>query len=179
MCDVQFVNKLPEVPFEPKFLKCPLDESRHVRYRETTLERDYKLELLSGVDVGVALDLIDYTSFTQKDRKPELNTVDQQLITGSTQTKQTTVIPFLRQFTYLPSEVVSITAPKSNDMPIPTREGNSGTKEHLIEDIKESFLACKTLPVHPDNPALSASAIFPILPDENLWGNEYSEVVSF
>lgn len=176
VCDVVFSNKVPEVPYEPKFLKVPLDETRHIRYRETTLERDYKFELISGVDLGVTLDMIDYSSFTQLPSvTPTLEKVDEYLASGSMQTKQAHVLPFLHKFNYLSAEIAPQIMVKSETSQ--PQLGEVDTRDKLIKDIEDSFEICKTLPQHPQNPNLTVDAIFPIFPDEDLWGNEYTEMV--
>jgi len=178
ICEVSFTNKLPEAPYEPKFLKVPLDSSRHTRYRETTLERDYKFELISGVDLGVTLDMIDYSSLTQLPNVPPiLEKVDEYLASGSIQSKQAHILPFLHKFNYLSNDITPQTVPKVETTTVPSLNSEVDTKEKLLEHIEASFTVCKTLPQHPHNPNLTVDAIFPIFPDEELWGNEYTEMV--
>lgn len=49
--------------------------------------------------------------------------------------------------------------------------------QKLINNINKSFEAAKKPPVHPTNPNLTAVAVLPLLPNEDLWGNQYTEVV--
>jgi len=178
VCDVVFTNKLPEAPYEPKFLKVGLDSSRHIRYRETTLERDYKFELICGVDLGVTLDMIDYSAFTQLPNAPPiLEKVDEYLASGSIQSKQAHILPFLHKFNYLSNDITPQTVMKVETTTVPSLNSEVDTKEKLLEHIEASFNVCKTLPQHPHNPNLTVDAIFPIFPDEELWGNEYTEMV--
>lgn len=79
-----FVNKLPELPFEPKFLKVPLSANRFTEYKMgNTLEKNYKYEMLPDVDVGVSLDLIDVQTFAVPSGVPKLDPADERLVSGS------------------------------------------------------------------------------------------------
>jgi hypothetical protein len=49
--------------------------------------------------------------------------------------------------------------------------------QKLVGNINKSFEATKKKPVHPTNPQLTAVAILPVLPNQDLWGNQYTEVV--
>jgi len=46
-----------------------------------------------------------------------------------------------------------------------------------VSNIISSFDAARLAPKHPSNPSLKPVEIYQLLPDEDLWGNEYSEVV--
>jgi RNA polymerase II-associated factor 1 len=179
------MNKLPELPYDPKFLKCPLDENRYYTYRETSLEREYKYEMLTGIDVGVNLDLIDISSFAVPENPPPLDPVDQQLIEAASKTtlKQvTTPAAFLLHPQYLSIEERATSGLASSAALMNTKEKEENLpfedeKSKLIQSILETFEAAKALPVHPTNPKIKPMEILPLLPDEELWGNEYSEVV--
>jgi len=181
VCTLQFMNKLPELPYDPKFLKCPLEDSRHSTYRETSLERDYKFELLTGIDVGVTLDLVDMSSFAVPKNPTPLDPMDQQLIAGSTKQggKQHTPAPFILHPQYSTSDSYDKGMPLGVTLPKEHREAVSmeDDQEKQIANINGSFDAALVAPKHPTNAKLKPLHIFPLLPDEDLWGNEYSEVV--
>lgn len=50
---------MPDVPFDPKFLAYPFDANRFINYKPTSLEKNYKWELLTENDLGVKIDLIN------------------------------------------------------------------------------------------------------------------------
>jgi RNA polymerase II-associated factor 1 len=79
LCKVKYASALPPLPFDPKFLKCPLEEDRYVKFKETTMERNYKWELFPDTDVGVSLDLIDLRAYAVPDQVPKLEPVDARL----------------------------------------------------------------------------------------------------
>ncbi|KAN0043342.1 hypothetical protein ACTA71_010990 [Dictyostelium dimigraforme] len=58
-CKLKFQNSLPEIPFEPKFLKLSSDFQRFTQYKTTSLERQYKHPLLTEPQLGIPIDLID------------------------------------------------------------------------------------------------------------------------
>ncbi|KAJ8017667.1 RNA polymerase II-associated factor 1-like [Holothuria leucospilota] len=59
VCRIKYLNQLPDIPFDPKFIKYPFDPNRFVEYNATSLERNYKHELLAEHDLGVTIDLIN------------------------------------------------------------------------------------------------------------------------
>ena len=87
MCRVKYNNHLPDIPFDAKFIAYPFEANRYehvltiilcycfknismpatnlnnlfrfVQYKPTSLEKNYKHELLTEVDLGVNIDLID------------------------------------------------------------------------------------------------------------------------
>jgi RNA polymerase II-associated factor 1 len=58
VCRVRYGNTLPDIPFDPKFIAYPFEPSRFIQYAPTSLERNYKYELLTEHDLGVHVDLI-------------------------------------------------------------------------------------------------------------------------
>ena len=56
---VKYGNALPDIPFDPKFITYPFEANRFVQYNATSLERNYKHELLAEHDLGVTIDLIN------------------------------------------------------------------------------------------------------------------------
>lgn len=64
-CRIKYQNKLPDIPFDPKFINYPFDPNRFVEYKSTTLEKNYKWDILNEQDLGVRIDLInqDYNRF--------------------------------------------------------------------------------------------------------------------
>jgi RNA polymerase II-associated factor 1 len=80
---VNFWNKLPDLPFHPKFLACPLSTDRYTQYKiDNSLERSYKHEILPDLDVGVNLDLIDLSLYAIPRDPATLDPADARLISG-------------------------------------------------------------------------------------------------
>ena len=59
LCDVQYTNHLPDVPFEPKLLRIHLPPQRLIRYAASTLEASLRIPLLAADKfLGIPLDLL-------------------------------------------------------------------------------------------------------------------------
>uniref|UniRef100_A0A915N128 RNA polymerase II-associated factor 1 homolog n=1 Tax=Meloidogyne javanica TaxID=6303 RepID=A0A915N128_MELJA len=71
ICKVKYTNKLPDLPFEPKFLQSPFP---------STLEKNFKYELLTEPDLNVKIDLISTTYQLDGIDKPHLHPIDEQLL---------------------------------------------------------------------------------------------------
>jgi len=183
VCTLQFMNKLPDLPYDPKFLKCPLDENRHIVYRPTTLERDFKFEMLTGIDVGVTLDLIDLSSFVVPEHPPPMDPIDQQLLDGASKANAKShppTVSFLLHPQYLATDLADARVPSVANFVKENKDDLNPPEEDRskqILNINGSFEAARVTPKHPTNPKLQPVEIFQLLPDEDLWGNEYSEVV--
>ncbi|KAB7494223.1 RNA polymerase II-associated factor 1-like protein, partial [Armadillidium nasatum] len=59
VCRVKYCNTLPDIPFDPKFINYPFSSNRYVQYKPTSLEKNYKYEVLTEHDLGVSIDLIN------------------------------------------------------------------------------------------------------------------------
>lgn len=64
VCRVKYCNTLPDIPFDPKFLKYPFAMNRFIEYKPTSLERNYKYDVLTELDLGVDIDLITPDVYT-------------------------------------------------------------------------------------------------------------------
>lgn len=60
---LHYFNTLPHVPFDPKFLKYPLDNRRFIKYRIGSLEQQYKFQLHPEPHLGIDIDLIDPAAY--------------------------------------------------------------------------------------------------------------------
>lgn len=60
---MKYSNILPDIPSDPKFLAFPFDNKRFVSYKSTSLETNYKHDLLNECDLGVTIDLIDPNTY--------------------------------------------------------------------------------------------------------------------
>jgi len=166
LCDVAFENKLPEPLYEPKFLRVPLDKQRLVEYKGTQLERNYKVELVPGPNLGIAMDMVDYRIFNVDKQPTQLHPGDIPLLTQDAKTSICYPI-FINRSQQNPQA--------SNTKPVPAVLDSAGDK--FISDIQSSFDACMSPPKHPTDPSLTPSLVVPVFPDDELWGNEYTEIV--
>lgn len=60
----KYCNTLPDIPFDLKFITYPFDSHRFIQYNPTSLERNYRYEVLTEHDLGVTIDLIDLDLYT-------------------------------------------------------------------------------------------------------------------
>jgi len=94
------MNKIPDVPYDPKFLKVPQPADRHAPHsafvwfshlnftfcrfykfeRKLSMEDNFKRELLADVDVGVNLDFIDLAAYVKAENRGPLNADDKLLV---------------------------------------------------------------------------------------------------
>ena len=78
---VKYCNNLPDIPFDPKFIAYPFDTQRFISYNPTGLERNYKYELLTEHDLGVAIDLINPDAYSVNEfDKPAMHPDDEKLL---------------------------------------------------------------------------------------------------
>lgn len=63
ICRVKYSNTLPDIPFDPKFISYPFEANRFVQYNPTSLERNFKYDLLTEHDLGVSIDLINPAAY--------------------------------------------------------------------------------------------------------------------
>jgi len=189
-----FMNKLPDLPFEPKFLKVPLSTNRFTEYKMgNTLEKNYKYEMLPDVDVGVSLDLIDLQMFAVPSTTPKLDPADERLVSGLSRMGDgknpgTQAYPWLRKFKYMTDDLVTqrdkslaSQAIKGEGITLTVQEIDEQVeseeyREKKVAEVLQTFEDNKLAPVHPSKPHLSVVSCVPFLPDLLLWGNSYNEV---
>ncbi len=58
ICRIKYQNKLPDIPFDPKFISYPFDPNRFIQFNSTSLEKNFKWDILNEQDLGVRIDLI-------------------------------------------------------------------------------------------------------------------------
>lgn len=59
LCRVKYLNNLPDIPSDPKFIAYPFDPTRFIKYNSTTLEKSFKWDILHEQDLGIRIDLIN------------------------------------------------------------------------------------------------------------------------
>jgi len=70
LCVLKFHNRVPDVPYDMKFLKYPFERDRFIKYKPTSLERYYMHDILTDVDQGLDIDLIDPEAYTFPEHLP-------------------------------------------------------------------------------------------------------------
>ncbi|KAF3430401.1 hypothetical protein E2986_10014 [Frieseomelitta varia] len=87
ICRVKYCNTLPDIPFDPKFITYPFESTRFIQYNPTSLERNYKYEVLTEHDLGVEIDLINKDTYAG-DVNAQLDPADEKLLEEDVLTPQ-------------------------------------------------------------------------------------------
>lgn len=84
---MKYSNTLPDIPFDLKYITYPFATDRFVQYNPTSLERNYKYEVLTEHDLGVTIDLINRDLY-QSDPNLMLDPADEKLLEEELHTPQ-------------------------------------------------------------------------------------------
>ncbi|KAJ1354457.1 hypothetical protein KIN20_011399 [Parelaphostrongylus tenuis] len=114
ICKSRVRNRLPDVPFNGKFLPCPFGGlERFIDYKPTSLEMGYKYDIQCEMDMGLNLDLVDPNTYkvnpnmeTQLTEKDAILLEDED--SNAEQIKRSAqhskVVPWMRKTQYISSE---------------------------------------------------------------------------
>lgn len=194
---MQFRNKLPDIPFDPKLLVLQLDTNRYTKcINASSLETSYKHTLFTEQDLGIPINLIDANLYKIVPNQTKiLAPEDQALVDANVSAlprKGASVVPqrihpsvpWLRKTNYLCNEedLPQFKAKGVEAQPGVYKLQRSGqrdinTIEGQIKNVEDTFTSATIPPIHPTNPALTAVEVLPIFPDFTLWPNAYTEVV--
>lgn len=75
ICRVKYCNTLPDIPFDLKYITYPFANDRFVQYNPTSLERNYKYEVLTEHDLGVTIDLINRDLYQNTSANTSTNSI--------------------------------------------------------------------------------------------------------
>eukprot|EP01105_Mastigella_eilhardi_P014202 TRINITY_DN3234_c0_g1_i1.p1 TRINITY_DN3234_c0_g1~~TRINITY_DN3234_c0_g1_i1.p1 ORF type:complete len:477 (-),score=125.14 TRINITY_DN3234_c0_g1_i1:42-1445(-) len=193
ICPLQFSNKLPSVPLDPKFLQMPTDTMRYVKYCTSSLEKAYKHQVLCANDVGVKIDMINPSIYAVPDPKPSMPLDDVELLrsearfhvhaaaTASTPAgiKRTEARPsasWLRKTEYLDGDFRKQKKAERRSTGKELEEPPELRREDKIRLIEDSFKATCATPVHPSNPSLRPVEVYPIFPYVSIPRVTYQQV---
>uniref|UniRef100_A0A915M165 RNA polymerase II-associated factor 1 homolog n=1 Tax=Meloidogyne javanica TaxID=6303 RepID=A0A915M165_MELJA len=199
ICKVKYTNKLPDLPFEPKFLQSPfVSLNRFVNYKPSTLEKNFKYELLTEPDLNVKIDLISTTYQLDGIDKPHLHPIDEQLLEDESiqqlNTKRSIqhrkVVPWMRKTEYISTEFNRYGLGQTG-VDRPDTKIGYGMKNRLKDEtidykdrssqiaaIERTFEhAKKPIKRHYSRPGVTAVEEIPILPDFDLWKFPFAQVL--
>lgn len=80
MCKIQFKNKLPEIPGDPKMLVSQLEPDKLAKFFISTLETEPKKDLIFPPDLGVHISMFDLDQFDAPAKPPPMDPADQVLM---------------------------------------------------------------------------------------------------
>ncbi|KAJ8553312.1 hypothetical protein K7X08_023990 [Anisodus acutangulus] len=188
LCKLKFRNELPDPTAQPKLLKLRRDPDRFTKYQITSLEKNHKPELYVEPDLGIPLDLLDLSVYNPpKGVKIPLAPEDEELLRDDdvvTPVKKDGIkkkerptdkgVSWLVKTQYISplsteSAKQSLTEKQAKDL----RENKGGrnvlenlnNRDRQILEIKASFEACKSRPIHVTNHRLQPVKVQPLFPD--------------
>lgn len=108
---MKYCNTLPDIPFDLKFITYPFQNDRFIQYNPTSLERNYKYEVLTEHDLGVTIDLINRDLYLP-DTFTQLDIADEKLLEEDVHTPQDSMrsryhaksVSWLRKSEYISTE---------------------------------------------------------------------------
>lgn len=190
---VKYNNSLPDIPFDAKFIAYPFESNRFVDYKPTTLEKNYKHEMLTEVDLGVNIDLIDPDTYAI-DHNVSLDPDDEKLLEEEPMNlpdKKRTAhhnknVSWLRRTEYISTEYNR--SRTSNEM-VETKVGFNVKKKFQGTDIykdRESQIAAiestfdaaqRPILRHPTKPGVTPLEVLPVFPDFQMWAQPCAHVI--
>ncbi|NXJ19866.1 PAF1 factor, partial [Dicrurus megarhynchus] len=191
VCRVKFCNSLPDIPFDPKFITYPFDQSRFVQYKATSLEKQHKHDLLTEPDLGVTIDLINPDTY-RIDPGVLLDPADEKLLeeeiqapTSSKRSQQhAKVVPWMRKTEYISTEFNRYGV--SNEKP-EVKEGLGvssfgwlgvvllGGFWEILGVVLRVILGWITQ--HYSKPRVTPLEVMPVFPDFKMWINPCAQVI--
>ncbi|XP_064546099.1 RNA polymerase II-associated factor 1 homolog [Drosophila montana] len=194
ICRVKYGNNLPDIPFDLKFLQYPFDGNRFVQYNPTSLERNFKYDVLTEHDLGVTVDLINRELY-QADPMSQLDPADEKLLEEETLTPTDSVrsrqhsrtVSWLRKSEYIsteqtrfqPQNLENIEAKVGYNVKKSLREETLYLdRDAQIKAIEKTFSDTKNdITKHYSKPNVVPVEVLPIFPDFTNWKYPCAQVI--
>ncbi|KDR16760.1 RNA polymerase II-associated factor 1 homolog [Zootermopsis nevadensis] len=194
VCRVKYCNTLPDIPFDPKFITYPFESTRFIQYNPTSLERNYKYEVLTEHDLGVTIDLINRETYAS-DYSAQLDPADEKLLEEDVLTPQDSKrsrhharsVSWLRRTEYISTEQTRF-QPQTMDK-VEAKVGYSIKKslkdetlymdrDSQIKAIEKTFEdSKKSIDKHYSKPNVVPVEILPVYPDFKIWKYPCAQVI--
>ncbi|XP_022083166.1 RNA polymerase II-associated factor 1 homolog [Acanthaster planci] len=193
VCRIKYGNNLPDIPFDPKFITYPFEANRFVKYNATSLERNYKHELLAEHDLGVTIDLINPDTY-RIDPHAYLDPADEKLLEEEISTpgdskrsrQHTKAVSWLRKTEYISSEYNRSQYSRDKvETKVAYHLKKQFNEENLYKDqasqiaaIEKTFEDAK-IPIdqHYSKPHVKPVEILPVFPDFDMWIHPCAQVI--
>ncbi|XP_032522977.2 RNA polymerase II-associated factor 1 homolog [Danaus plexippus] len=191
---VKYCNTLPDIPFDLKFLTYPFSSTRFIQYNPTSLEKNYRYEVLTEHDLGVHIDLINRDIY-QGDGNAQLDPADEKLLEDDVLTPQDSKrsrhhaksVSWLRRSEYISTEQTRF-QPQSmekveakvgyNVKKIFSEETLYMDRDSQIKAIEKTFEDNKkTIEKHYSKPGVTPVEIMPVFPDFEMWKYPCAQVI--
>ncbi|CAG9860698.1 unnamed protein product [Phyllotreta striolata] len=194
LCKVKYCNTLPDIPFDLKFITYPFESIRFIQYNPTSLERNYKYEVLTEHDLGVSIDLINKDIYAIG-AGASLDPADEKLLEEDILTPQDSKrsrhhaksVSWLRRTEYISTEQTRF-QPQTMDK-VEAKVGYSIKKslnnetlymdrDSQIKAIEKTFEDTKTIiDKHYSKPNVVPVDVLPVYPDFSLWKYPCAQVI--
>ncbi|XP_055294950.1 RNA polymerase II-associated factor 1 homolog [Sitodiplosis mosellana] len=191
---VKYCNTLPDIPFDLKYITYPFANDRFVQYNPTSLERNYKYEVLTEHDLGVTIDLINRDLY-QSDPNSQLDQADEKLLEEEVHTvadsqrsrHHAKSVSWLRKSEYISTEQTRF-QPQNNEK-VEAKVGFNVRKsfveetlymdrEAQIKSIEKTFEENKKpIERHYSKPNVTAVEVHPVYPDFQNWKFPFAQVI--
>ncbi|VVD00338.1 unnamed protein product, partial [Leptidea sinapis] len=191
---IKYCNTLPDIPFDLKFITYPFPSTRFIQYNPTSLEKNYRYEVLTEHDLGVHIDLINRDIY-QGDGNAVLEGADEKLLEDDMLTPQDSKrsrhhaksVSWLRRSEYISTEQTRF-QPQSmekveakvgyNVKKIFSEETLYMDRESQIKAIEKTFEDNKkTIEKHYSKPGVTPVEVMPIFPDFEMWKYPCAQVI--
>ncbi|KAG7304815.1 RNA polymerase-associated factor, partial [Plutella xylostella] len=191
---VKYCNTLPDIPFDLKFITYPFPSDRFIQYNPTSLEKNYRYEVLTEHDLGVHIDLINRDIY-QGDGNAVLDPADEKLLEDDVLTPQDSKrsrhhaknVSWLRRSEYISTEQTRF-QPQSmekveakvgyNVKKIFSEETLYMDRESQIKAIEKTFEDNKKpIEKHYSKPGVVPVEIMPLFPDFEMWKYPCAQVI--
>ncbi|XP_065211528.1 RNA polymerase II-associated factor 1 homolog [Planococcus citri] len=190
----KYCNTLPDIPFDAKFLKYPFENNRFMEYKPTSLERNYKYEVLAELDLGVFIDLITPDLYTV-DGTEVLDPADEKLLEEDIVPHQDSKrsrhhaqsVSWLRRTEYISTEQTRFQP--TNIEKVEAKVGFSIKKnfkdsvlcmdrQGQIDAIEKTFKEVNDpITKHHSKPNVHAVEVLPVFPDFKSWKYPCAQVI--
>ncbi|XP_022904241.1 RNA polymerase II-associated factor 1 homolog [Onthophagus taurus] len=194
ICKVKYCNTLPDIPFDLKFIAYPFESTRFIQYNPTSLERNYRYEVLTEHDLGVAIDLINKDVYAVEPGSL-LDPADEKLLEEDILTPQDSKrsrhharsVSWLRRTEYISTEQTRF-QPQTMDK-VEAKVGYSIKKnlknetlymdrDSQIKAIEKTFEDSKVvIEKHYSKPNVVPVETLPVYPDFKLWKYPCAQVI--
>ncbi|KAH9643775.1 hypothetical protein HF086_002273 [Spodoptera exigua] len=191
---VKYCNTLPDIPFDLKFITYPFPSTRFIQYNPTSLEKNYRYEVLTEHDLGVHIDLINRDIY-QGDGNAVLDPADEKLLEDDILTPQDSKrsrhhaknVSWLRRSEYISTEQTRF-QPQSmekveakvgyNVKKIFSEETLYMDRESQIKAIEKTFEDNKKpIEKHYSKPGVTPVEIMEVFPDFDMWKYPCAQVI--
>lgn len=194
ICRVKYSNTLPDIPFDLKFLTYPFETDRFIQYNPTSLERNYKFEVLTEHDLGVTIDLINRDLY-QPERNITLDQADEKLLEEDSHAPQDTTrskqhaksVSWLRRSEYISTEQTRFQPQNMEkaEAKVGYNVKNSLRDETLYMDREQQVNAInntfedtkKPIKTHYCKPNVVPVEVYPVYPDFKNWKYPCAQVI--